>query len=88
MLPLKQAMLDGGLLNGVSDVPGNAVMFWGRGWTFLSFWDRSGDSRPNSNSTFLFEGEYSFEEAVELAKEIFPTRWSIIKYPPKEYSVQ
>lgn len=43
------------------------------GWTAISFWDRSVDKRGGCNSTFLAEGEFNFEEMVELAKVNFPT---------------
>lgn len=80
LLPVKLESLDGGLLNGVPDVPGNAVLFHGRGWTLLSFWDRSGDKRGASNSTFLLPGRLQFGLAVETAKDLFPQRWSLITF--------
>lgn len=79
-LPVRAEFLDSSLLFGVPDVPGNAVVFRGRGWTLLSFWDRSGDSRPASNSTFILQGNLSFEEAVEASKAAFPQRWSLITF--------
>lgn len=84
-LPIRAEFLDGSLLFGVPDVPGNAVLFHGRGWTFLSFWDRSGDSRGASNSTFILRGTLSFEDAIEAAKAAFPQRWSLIKFDVTEY---
>ncbi len=43
------------------------------GWTALSFWDRTGDSRPGSHSTFLLErDDASFDEMVAMARERFP----------------
>ncbi len=44
-------------------------------WTVLTFWDRSGDKRGNSSSTFILRGHYTFEEACALAKEKFPELW-------------
>lgn len=83
--PMRPTALDGSLLNGVPDKQGNAVLFHGRGWTLLSFWDRSGDSRPASNSTFVFHDELTFESAVEEAQLAFPGRWSRIKFAVTEY---
>jgi hypothetical protein len=42
------------------------------GWTALSFWDRSVDERPASNSAFFAEGTFTFEKMLELAKTNFP----------------
>lgn len=42
------------------------------GWTVLSFWDRSGDRRHGSHSTFLVEGAHDFTATVALAREHFP----------------
>lgn len=85
LMPIRMESLDGGLLNGVPDKEGNAVVFRGRGKTLLSFWDRSGDSRPASNSTFILLGDLSFEDAVEAAKAEFPQRWSLIAFDVVEY---
>jgi len=45
-------------------------------WTALSMWDRSVDKRGAANSTFIFEGLFSFKQALDLTKEHFP---SIVK---------
>lgn len=50
---------------------GVAALHHKDGWTALSFWDRTGDSRGNSNSTFLFDSVMSFEEAIDAAREHF-----------------
>lgn len=56
-----------------SEAPqGVAALHHKDGWTALSFWDRSGDSRPNSNSTFMFYDHLTFEEIVKRAKVEFP----------------
>jgi len=44
-------------------------------WTALAFWDRSGDSRGNSNSAIIAEGEYTHDEMVALFQEHFPVVW-------------
>ncbi len=51
---------------------------WG-GYTVLSFWDRSVDSRGNSSSTFLIPGTHDFDDAVEIAQIQFPEIWK--RYP-------
>lgn len=47
----------------------------GTPWTAIAFWDRTGDSRPGSNSAFLFEGTLTFEAACAAAFEHFPAVW-------------
>lgn len=42
------------------------------GWTAIAFWDRTGDERGNSNSTFLFDATLTFTEALEQARIHFP----------------
>ena len=46
------------------------------GWTVISFWDRTVDSRGNSNSAFVIYGKFSFSEAVEISKQAFPEIWN------------
>lgn len=41
-------------------------------WTVVAFWDRSDDSRPGSNSSFVIEGVKTFEEALAISREHFP----------------
>lgn len=41
-------------------------------WTAMAFWDRSEDTRGNSNSVFLFEGVHDFDRMYELAEKVFP----------------
>lgn len=86
LLPIKATAMDGALLNGVPDKEGNAVLFHGRGCTLLSFWDRSGDSRGGSSSTFVLPDLLTFESAVEAAELAFPERWSRIKFRITEYT--
>lgn len=47
-------------------------------FTVLSFWDRTGDSRMNSNSNFVMSGEHDFDSAVQTAREAFPEVWERI----------
>jgi hypothetical protein len=50
---------------------GVAALHHKDGWTALSFWDRSGDSRPASNSTFIFDAALDFDQAVAAARAHF-----------------
>jgi hypothetical protein len=52
---------------------GVAALHHKDGWTALSFWDRTGDSRGNSSSTFLVERDSAtFDEMLTMAGERFP----------------
>lgn len=51
---------------------GHAALHHKDGWTALAFWDRSGDSRDNSNSAFLFDHVLTFDAALAAAREAFP----------------
>ena len=67
--------IDGGLLNdaGIPDkVEGHAIVAWKDGWTSVSFWDRSGDSRSGSLSAFLMRGTVMGEMLMKLAVEQWP----------------
>ncbi|XXX79137.1 hypothetical protein WMF30_10225 [Sorangium sp. So ce134] len=46
------------------------------GWTAISFWDRSGDGRHGSSSTFVAAGEHTAREMVELFQRSFPALWA------------
>ena len=49
----------------------------GWGVSALSFWDRTGDSRPGSNSTFFAPGlTISAEDIVAGSKRLFPQVWA------------
>lgn len=49
------------------------------GYTILACWDRTGDSRPGSNSAFCMRGDLTFEEALARAREVFPKQVSRIE---------
>lgn len=68
--------IDGGLCPKDTGEEGRALVHHRNGWTALSFWDYSVDTRPGSNSTYLAEGEFTFEEMVAMAKEHFAYRWN------------
>lgn len=42
------------------------------GWTVISWWDRSGDSRMGSNAVFFVRGYHQWTEALRRAREAFP----------------
>ncbi len=42
------------------------------GWTVYTMWDRSGDSRSGSSSTFIIKGEVNAEDAWRIIIEKFP----------------
>jgi len=70
--------LDGGLLNlaGVTDRPGQGCFAQVGNFSIVSFWDRTGDSRPNSNSAFFAEGQHTAEELLSAARERYPEIFS------------
>jgi len=61
-------------------IEGEALLHHKEGWTALSFWDRTIDTRPASNSNYFAKGIFTFEEMVELAKKRFPVRWGQMKF--------
>ena len=42
------------------------------GWTLIAFWDRSGDSRPGSHSTFVIHADIPSQELFALARAQWP----------------
>lgn len=64
---------DGGLLEeGGDQDEGSAVWSFVRGYSIVSFWDRSGDSRGGSSSSFLLHGMHSSAEVLVAAGLAFP----------------
>lgn len=81
--------IDGGLQPGCvkgdpyrhrTEVEGEALLHHKDGWTAISFWDRSVDTRGACNSTFIAKGVFTFDEMVSLAKARFATRWGRMKF--------
>jgi hypothetical protein len=64
--------VDSGLCPSGPEIEGRALLHHKDGWTALSFWDRSVDSRGKCNSNFLAKGTFDFEKMLELARENFP----------------
>lgn len=52
--------------------------FIGQKWTVLAFPDRSGDTRPGSNSAFLAKGVFTFQQMIIFARAHFPDVWKRI----------
>ena len=78
--------LDGGLLKKarpfVEDQPEGVIVYaLAPGWSVISFWDRSVDARPSSNSAFLIRAEMPAEEILKLAREQWPEVFSRPKFP-------
>lgn len=55
-------------------------------WTLLAFWDRSGDTRPNSNSVFIVRGHFSFQAMLHIAKDAFPSIWRRFPFRVTEWT--
>lgn len=65
--------IDAGLLDQQApQVEGVAVVVQRDGWTAISFWDRSVDTRPGSNAAFLVDELVSGEDLLGRARATFP----------------
>lgn len=42
------------------------------GWSFVSWWDRQGDSRGNSHTGILAKGLFTNDDLIKRAKEVAP----------------
>lgn len=73
--------IDTGLCPAGPEIEGQSLIHHKDGWTALSFWDRSVDKRGKCNSSFLAEGDFDFEQMVQLAKEHFPSVMARFKFP-------
>lgn len=56
-------------------IQGHAKLTQIDGWTILSFWDNSVDSRPGSSSSFVARGAYDLTTMQAIAREQFPRVW-------------
>lgn len=57
-------------------IQGEALLHHRNGWTALSLWDSSVDTRPGCSSTYIAKGMFTFEQMVEMAKKRFAVRWN------------
>lgn len=79
--PVSVAALDGRLLPPkLPQKQGRAELIHIGGWTILTFWDRSFDTRYGSSSTFVMEGTFDFDEAAGLAREQYPSIWNRFEF--------
>ena len=79
--PVRTMSLDGGLLPpNLPQDQGKATLVRLGGWTILTFWDRSVDTRGGCNSSFVIPAELDFEQAKEVAQERFPWVWERFKF--------
>jgi hypothetical protein len=69
--PFPISKLDGGFLPTGEQVEGIVHHEIIGGWTVIAFYDRSVDSRLNSNSAFVIRGEKTKEEAIAAARSLF-----------------
>ena len=75
--PCRPAALDSSFLPPrLPQVEGRATLVHLNGWTVLSFWDRSGDARPGSHSTFIVRGTHPFDVFCAMAQRTFPQVWA------------
>jgi len=72
---------------GVDQREGPAQLHHRDGWTMLSFWDRSVDSRPGAHGNFIFQGTHDFADMMRLAAEHFPTVVARLRAPLTEHGV-
>jgi hypothetical protein len=77
-------MFDGNLAPGGrhKDVEGATAIHYFEGWTAISFWDRSSDTRGGCNTGFFVARVCSFEELCELAEERYPKQWKRLNVKP------
>lgn len=73
---------------GAPEIEGEAIVHHKDGWTALSFWDRSVDTRGACNSTYFAEGTFTFAEMVEMAKTRFAYRWNKMQFEVVEAPVK
>ena len=64
--------MDGALTPFLDAEDGKALLHHFDGFTVLAFNDCSVDTRPQSNSMFVFPGNLSFEEIIVMAVKHFP----------------
>lgn len=71
--PVPFEKVDGGLCKSGAQVQGEALLHHKDGWTALSFWDRTVDTRGGCNSNFFFDEILTFDEALKEAEQRFPS---------------
>ena len=74
-------LIDGGLAPRRDCVTGEYVEHHKDGWTAVAFWDRSGDSRPGSNTVFLVATTVTGAELLSAAREQWPAVFARPGFP-------
>lgn len=69
-----------------AQVEGEALLHHKDGWTAISFWDRSVDTRGACNSTYFAEGLFTFDQMVEMARARFSERWNRMTFSVRQVS--
>lgn len=85
-LPFDPRILDAGLLppeQGQQEEGRIARAVIGN-WCVLAFWDRSADSRFQSNSAFVFDAVAPTEQLLAIAREQFPEVFKRFTFELKE----
>jgi hypothetical protein len=81
-LPFDHCILDASLLDRRKpQEEGRYRMVVMSGWTVLTFWDRSADSRLGSNSAFVARGVHHAKDLIDMAREAFPSVFERFKFP-------
>lgn len=84
--PWKQ--IDSALVSGNPDGPQFVVERHQRdGWVALAFWDRTGDSRPGSNSVILLRTNHG-GDVLDVARLAFPEQWERWKKAGAPFAAQ
>ena len=68
-----------GLLCPTDRTEGVMLKHFIHGHTAVSFWDRSGDSRPGSSSTFFLAGIHGYQYMIAAARQAFPAVFARFK---------
>lgn len=55
-----------------SEAQGRGFVHYRDGWTIVSWWDRSADTRGGCCAVFLVEGRHRWAEAIAHARQVFP----------------
>lgn len=84
--------LDGGILtpdyyHADKTITGEVAVAHKNGWTAIAFWDRSGDSRPGSNSAFLISEIITGDELLDLARQQWPEIFSRPDFPTLKFKL-
>jgi hypothetical protein len=87
-IPWNDCDIDGKLQPLNTRQQGAALLHHRDGWTALSFWDSSVDTRPGCNSTYLARGTWSFDEMATIAKQHFAWRWSRMRFEVVPHSAE